>query len=286
MNKAVVITGVSSGIGEACAKLFVEQGFLVFGSVRNVEDGARLKGLLGERFTALTFDIVDAEAVGRAADFVQLKLGGETLFGLVNNAGMTSVGPLMHLPPDELLRTLHINTVGALIVTQAFLPMLGAMAAPTKRPGRIINISSVGGRIVAPFAASYQASKHAIEALSDGLRRELLIYGIEVVVIEPGSTVTAIWDKSDGSLERYRATDFGPAFERFLDLFGRLGRKGYPPRRIAEVVHRALTVRRPRTRYPVVPGAFLNWIVPRALPDRWLDIGMARAIGLKRINKD
>jgi hypothetical protein len=281
---AVVVTGVSSGIGRAVAEDLVGRGFRVFGSVRRDADAEALRNALGAGFEALRFDVTDEAAVRREAARVRELLGGEPLAGVVNNAGMTSGGPLMHQPAAEILETFRVNALSAVVVSQAFLPLLGARRGFTGRPGRIVNISSVGGRIVAPFAAAYQGAKHALEAYSDALRRELLVYGIDVVVIQPGSTRTTIWDKTrDIDMAPYRDTDFAEPLERFLRYSLDLGSRGYPPERVARVVHTALTARAPRARYAVVPGRLLNWDLPRALPDRWLDRVMARAFGLRRL---
>jgi len=283
-QRAVVVTGVSTGIGRAVAEDLVQRGFRVFGSVRKAADAERLARELGHGFTPLTFDVVDEAAVGKAAAFVKTQLAGSPLYGLVNNAGMPSGGPLMHQPPSELLEVLRVNTVGTLIVTQAFLPLLGAERGFRGQPGRIVNISSVGGRLVAPFAGAYQASKHALEALSDALRRELMIYGIDLVVIEPGAVVTPIWDKAEQiDASRYDNTDYVEPMKRFFTWFITAGRDGLPPARIARTVHTALTAPRPRARYVVLKGRLLNWTLPRSLPDRWVDRFMARAIGLRRL---
>jgi NAD(P)-dependent dehydrogenase (short-subunit alcohol dehydrogenase family) len=180
---------------------------------------------------------------------------------------------------------LRVNAVGVVTVTQAFLPLLGARRVFQGRPGRIVNISSVGGRLVVPFVGAYQASKHALEAFSDAMRRELMIYGIDVVVIEPGAVVTPIWDKAqeiDSGL--YARTDYADALERFARKFVETGRAGLPPSRVAETVHLALTARRPRARYAVVRNRLANWDLPRAMPDRLLDRIIARQLGLKRLS--
>jgi len=283
-KRAVVVTGASTGIGRAIVDELLRQGFQVFGSVRKAADAERLAHELGANFTPLQFDVTDEAAVARAAALVKQTLAGRALFGLVNNAGMPSGGPLMHQPPAELTEILQVNTVGQLIVTQAFLPMLGAERGFSGQPGRIVNISSVGGRLVAPFAGAYQASKHALEALSDALRRELMIYGIDVVVIEPGAVITPIWDKAEAiDTTRYANTDYAPAMKRFYDWFFTTGRSGLPASRIGELTCRALTAPQPRARYVILRRKFFNWTIPRNLPDRWLDRIMARSIGLNRL---
>ncbi len=167
----VVVTGVSSGIGHAITVDLTEQGYHVFGSVRTQEDADRVQAEFGERFMPLIFDVTDGDAVRRAADQVTAVAGEIGLAGLVNNAGIAVGGPLMHLPIDEMRRQLEVNVVGVLQVTQAFLPLLGAQPDPPFESGRIVNISSVSGHIAYPFMGPYAASKHALEAMTDSLRR-------------------------------------------------------------------------------------------------------------------
>lgn len=281
--RSVVITGVSTGIGHAAAKELVSKGFQVFGSVRKPDDGAVLKSELGAQFVPLIFDVTDRGAVASAADQVRDALGGEPLFGLVNNAGLAVPGPLMHTDPDSFEYQLAVNTVAPVTVTNAFLPLLGARLPVSDRPGRIVNISSVAGRMTTAFNGQYAASKHALEALSDAYRRELMIYGIDVVVIQPGPVKTAIWDKIDRSqLEHYRKTDYGPALDRLLAELEKRVSSALPVERISELVLKALTHPKPASRYVATPGYLTNWLLPRLLPDRIVDSIMARRLGLRR----
>jgi NAD(P)-dependent dehydrogenase (short-subunit alcohol dehydrogenase family) len=282
MERAVVVTGASTGIGRACAEALAGAGIHVFAGVRREEDAAALRTSLGAACTPLLFDVTDDAAVAAAAAKVREALGGETLFGLVNNAGMALPGPLMHQKLDEFRRQFEVNLVGALRVTQAFLPLLGARMPPPKRPGRIVNISSVTGRIAPPFAGAYSASKHALEGLSDSLRRELLLYGIDVIVIEPGAVITPIWDKAENAnLSAYRGTDYWPILESAKAEFIAEGREGLPPEAIGAAVLRVLTQKHPPARRTLVRGRLLNWSLPRSLPARLLDRLIAWRIGLK-----
>ncbi len=281
--RSIVVTGASTGIGLATARLLVEKGFRVFGSVRKEEDGARLRAELGEALTPLRFDVTDAEAVGQAAREVGEQIGGETLFGLVNNAGISVPGPLAYLPLDDFRRQLEVNLVAVLSVTQAFLPLLGTDPARTGKPGRIVNISSVGGKMAGPFIGAYHASKFGLEGLSESLRRELILYGIDLIVVGPGAIATPIWDKAENTdPSRYAATDYGPALIRFREYALRMGRKGLPPERVAQVIYTALTTRRPRVRYAVVAPALTTALLPALLPKRTLDKLVARQFGLEK----
>jgi len=280
VRRHVVVTGASTGIGHAVARVLVDHETHVFGSVRRADDAARLRAELGERFTPLTFDVTDPPAIHAAVPIVADALEGHTLFGLVNNAGIAIGGPLIHQPLDQVRRHLEVNTLGALAATQAFAPLLGTDRARTGKPGRIVNISSVAGRISAPFLGAYAASKRALEGMSHSLRRELMLYGIDVIIVNPGSVVTPIWDKAeaiDGSA--YAATEYAPFLDRFLRAALKSGRSGLPAEAVGDVVWKALTDAKPRTFYPILRRRLLNWTIPLALPARLIDRVIARRLG-------
>lgn len=284
-KRAVVITGASTGIGEACVRLLVEKDFLVFGSVRTAADAERLKAQFGENYAPLFFDVTDGDAVARAAVAVEDRLQGETLAGLVNNAGMAVAGPLLHVPVEELRRQLEVNVIGQLRVTQAFAPLLGARAYQGE-PGRIVNMSSVAGRMVGPLMGPYSASKFALEAMSDALRRELAVYGIEVVVIEPGMIATPIWDKADSSaFDAFDRTIYGPAARRVQKWAVDQGRTAVGPELVAEAVHRALVGSRPPLRILVLGSGAFHYYAQLLIPPRLMDWLMARHFGFDKIRR-
>ena len=284
--KQVVITGSSTGIGRAAAQELAAHGYHVFGSVRREADAAELQAQLGQRFTPLLFDVTDEAAIKAAAGRVTDALAGQGLCGLVNNAGVGGGGPLMHQPLAEVRRMFEINVLGALAVTQAFLPLLGARRPQPQPIGRIVNVSSVGGKITPPFLGAYSASKHALEAMSNALRRELSIYGIDVIVIEPGSVKTAIWDKAEqeGFAGKYADTAYGPIAAGFEKAFISQGRAGIGPEVVAGVIRRALESPHPKTRYALPDDPIQGWLLPRLLPDRWLDRIIAARLGLQPQN--
>ena len=182
--RSVVVTGTSTGIGWGTTKVLIARGFRVFGSVRKKADAERLSAEFGAAFVPLVFDVTDEDAVGSAAARVGDALAGGKLFGLVNNAGVAVAGPLLELPLDEFRHQIDINLTGVVITTKAFGPLLGTDRALTGPPGRIVSISSVGGKNAVPFLS---ASKFALEGLSEGLRRELLPFGIDVIVVATGT---------------------------------------------------------------------------------------------------
>ena len=279
--KSVIVTGVSSGIGYGVAKELIGRGYRVFGSVRREADAARLEAELGERFAPLVFDVTDREAVLRAAEEVGGVLGTGGLAGLVNNAGVAIAGPLMHQPLEEARAHFEVNVVGLISTTQAFLPLLGAKRPRTHPPGRIINISSVGGRIASPFIAAYAGTKHAVEGVSDSLRRELLPYGIDIIVIRPGAVKTEIWGKAaESGVEAYADTDYAEPLANFEEYAMNLAKGGYSPEELGKRVANVFEARRPKTRYAIVPGRLTGWTIPILLPDRLLDRFIGRSIGL------
>lgn len=280
--QSVVVTGVSTGIGWAITKVLLQHDFRVFGSVRKPQDAERLSKEFGERFIPLLFDVTDEKAVQAAAQQVRAQLAGGTLSGLVNNAGIAVPGPLIHLATDGFRRQLEVNLVSVLIVTKAFVPLLGADRALGGKPGRIVNISSTGGKQGGPFVGAYSTSKHGLEGFSESLRRELMLYGIDVIIVAPGSVATPIWDKAEqADIAAYENTDYAQSIRRVLEYALRNGRSGLPPEKIGEVVLRALTTPRPRVRYAVAPGSFISRWLPELLPRRLVDRFIAGYLGFK-----
>jgi NAD(P)-dependent dehydrogenase (short-subunit alcohol dehydrogenase family) len=279
-TKSVVVTGVSTGIGWGAVKVLVGKGFHVFGSVRKQADADRLKTEFGASFSPLLFDVTDEAAVRAGARLVEAALDGATLAGLVNNAGIAVAGPLLYLPVDEWRQQLEVNLTGVVIATQAFAPLLGAGGAPVKDPGRIVNISSVGGRNANPFMAPYCTTKFGLEGMSESLRRELLPFGVDVVVVAPGAVATPIWDKADQTdVARYANTVYAPALERLRQYMLSIGKSGLPPEKIGEAIHTALTASTPKVRYVVSPSP-MQVLMTEILPKRTLDRITGKRLGL------
>jgi NAD(P)-dependent dehydrogenase (short-subunit alcohol dehydrogenase family) len=278
--RSIVVTGASSGIGWATAKLLLARGFRVFGSVRRQIDADRLKRDFGTHFIPLLFDITNGPAVLSAAGEVRVSLGGEKLFGLVNNAGIAVAGPVLELAPDDFRRQMDVNLMGPMIAAQAFGPLLGADPSLKGPAGRIIMVSSVAGKTGNPLMAAYSASKHALEGLSESLRREMMLFGIDVVIIAPGAVKTPIWKKAEQvDLSGYRHSPFFPALERVRHVMLRLEQDGLPAERIAEVIAEGLTSKHPKVRYQITPDPMRHLIVS-ILPKRMVDRIIARRLGL------
>jgi len=189
---------------------------------------------------------------------------------------------MLYLDIDELRHQLEVNVTGQMIVTQAFAPLLGADRSRVGAPGRIVMITSVGGRNANPFTGPYNASKFALEGLSESLRRELMIFGIDVIVVAPGAVATPIWDKAEQiDTSRYGNTAYAASLNKVKTYMLELGRKGLPPEKIGEAVYRALNAKKPKVRYTVTPDALQNLMVNR-LPKRMVDNMVARRLGLKK----
>ena len=277
---AVVVTGVSTGIGNGTLRELIRAGYQVFGSVRRREDADRLAKEFGPAYVPLIFDVTDAAAVVKGADAVRRALGDRKLSGLVNNAGVAVPGPLLEIAVSDFRRQIEANLVSVLSVTQAFFPFLRTIS-DGKRPGRILNVSSAAGHFALPFLGPYAASKHGIEGLSDSLRRECMLYGIDVVVIDPGSVATSIWTKAEQiDLSVYENSPYKESVKRMRDAMVANGRRGLPPERIGRLVVEILQATRPRARYMIGGVSALVRLSRRVMGTRQVDRVIARNLGL------
>jgi NAD(P)-dependent dehydrogenase (short-subunit alcohol dehydrogenase family) len=273
---SVVVTGASTGIGEATARQLAGLGFDVLAGVRNDDDAERLRG---ERVEPLKLDVTDAASIASARDQTEKATGGR-LAGLVNNAGIAVAAPLEYIPIERLREQLEVNLIGQVAVTQALLPFLRAAR------GRIVNVSSIGGRVALPLAGPYAASKFALEAVSDSLRRELRHLGVDVVVIEPGGIKTPIWKKGNAAADEMLKEVPDEAESLYGDLVNAVRSEtqkiatetGLPPSAVAEVIGTAMTAGKPRTRYIVGRDAKVRAAIAKRVPDRVMDSLIARAL--------
>jgi NAD(P)-dependent dehydrogenase (short-subunit alcohol dehydrogenase family) len=271
-NRNVVITGASSGIGEACAHHLHDRGFRVFAGFRNESDGQRLGSVGSDRLVPLHLDVTKPESIASAMNTVRTTVGDDHLFGLVNNAGVAVGGPLELVPIERLRMQLEVNVIGPVAVTQAFLPLI------RRARGRIVNIGSISGRIASPMVGPYSISKFGLEAFSDSLRRELQPWGIRVVLVDPGAIATPIWKKSIDRTSQVLQTIpeearslYGEKIEQGRATAVKMSEKAIPAVEVARIVHAALTVTRPRTRYMVGREAKMAALLAWLLPDRALD---------------
>ncbi len=284
MNRsdAVVITGVSTGIGLEMAKSLLQRGYRVFGSVRKPQDAQQLSLEFPENFVPLVFDVTDHEAIDQAVSKVSANVGEKGIHALINNSGIAVGGPLLHIDIAKVKYQFDVNVLGLVKCIQAFAPLLGARENHGSSPGRILNISSVAGKIGMPFVAPYVGSKHAVEGISHSLRRELLRWGIDVIIIGPGAIKTPIWAKST-NMEEYHSTEYGDALKKFNNgLVRRSIDAGFTADYVGEYVAKIVEKAKPKTRYALVPQKVTNWIIPRILPDRMIDAFIGKTVKLKK----
>lgn len=282
MTRSVLITGASTGIGEATALHLASKGMTVFAGVRKEADGQALVDRAEGALTPVIVDVADGDSIASCKTEVMAALGDADLDGLVNNAGITVQGLLEYLPLDDLRRQLEVNVTGQLAVTQAFLPTL------RKTKGRIVFVSSIAGRTPSlPFIGPYSASKSALECLADAFRVELRPTGIQVALIEPGSIATPIWDKGDATFEDLVSglpdeakQQYGASMERARKLAAASGRRGIPALKVAVKIEHALTASHAHARYLVGNDARLRAYVESPLPERIRDSLIARTLRL------
>jgi len=268
-----IVTGASSGIGEATALHLRDLGFDVHAGVRRDEDAQRLAGL---GLQPLKLDVTDPDSIAAAAT----SISGRPVAALVNNAGIAVSAPLELVPIDQLRNQMEINFIGQVAVTQALLPALRSAR------GRIVNVSSIGGRIALPLAGPYAASKFALEAATDSLRRELRHLGVKVIAVEPGGVKTPIWDKGSETADSMLAAappDVARLYSGLGESLREEARKiatetGVEPVEVAAVIGKALTSATPRTRYLVGRDAKARAALARVLPDKLFDRLIARAL--------
>jgi NAD(P)-dependent dehydrogenase (short-subunit alcohol dehydrogenase family) len=268
-SKAVLITGCSSGIGHATAEHLVERGWTVYASARRTESIADL----AERgCKTLALDVTDEDSMGAAVAAVEAAEGAVGV--LVNNAGYSQSGALETLPLGRLRAQFETNVFGLVRMCQLVLRGMRRQGW-----GRIVNVSSMGGRLTFPGGGAYHGTKHAVEALSDALRFELRGFGVDVVVIEPGLIKTRFGETAAGSIDAVATggddpyADFNAAVgTATAEVYeGPLARLGGGPETVARVIERAISSRRPRTRYKVTPSARLILAQRRLLSDRAWD---------------
>jgi NAD(P)-dependent dehydrogenase (short-subunit alcohol dehydrogenase family) len=279
--RSALVTGASTGIGWATALRLDREGWRVFAGVRREEDAESLRSEGSERLVPVMLDVTDAAQVAAAAELIGERAGEAGLDGLVNNAGIAVLSPLETIPLDDFRRQIEVNLTGQVAVTQAVLPLV------RRATGRVVFVSSIGGRMALPFGAPYHAAKFGVEAVADCLRQELAPWKIGVAVIEPGSIDTPIWERGERIADEVAARApaaqeelYGKTIERFRAAVRRTAERGIAPEKVARAVAHALTAQRPRTRYLVGADARGQALARRLLPDRAFDWVVARAMRL------
>jgi NAD(P)-dependent dehydrogenase (short-subunit alcohol dehydrogenase family) len=275
--RSVLVTGASTGIGRATALRLDGTGWKVFAGVRKQEDADSLRAEASGRLAPVILDVTDGEQVAAAAELIEREAEGG-LDGLVNNAGVAVPGPLETVPLEDLRHQLEVNLVAYVAVTQAMLPQI------RRAEGRVVFLSSIGGRVAFPFGGPYHASKFATEAIGDVFRQELRPWGLKVSIIEPGSIDTPIWERGRRKAEDVEAKAprtnllYGAALDKFRKVIEDTAERGIPPDKVARAISHALESPRPRSRYlvgldakvqarlkPFIPTALFDRIVARQL---------------------
>ncbi|HET7122081.1 MAG TPA: SDR family oxidoreductase [Solirubrobacterales bacterium] len=277
--RTVLVTGASTGIGRATALRLEGAGWRVFAGVRKATDAEALSEAASARLTPIFLDVTEPEQVAAAAERIENEAGAR-LDGLVNNAGVAIPGPLETIPLEDFRRQLEVNLVAYVAMTQAMLPFI------RRAEGRVVFVSSIGGRVAFPFTGAYHAAKFGTEAIGDVFRQELRPWGLRVSIIEPGSIDTPIWDRGQreaGELEaRAPRTDilYGSAIERFRKVIQDTAERGIPPEKVAKAIAHALESKRPRSRYLVGLDAKVQARLKPLIPTPVFDRIVAHALGI------
>jgi len=251
-EQTVIVTGSSSGIGKDLCRVLVSKGYKVFGTVRSVNDACALSKEIGSGFEPLILDVTIESQVLHARKQVENHLGGIKLCALINNAGVATLGPVEHMPTPEFVAQIDTKVLGTFLCTKTFLPLLGTNRNLKGPAGRIVNISSIlGGKIGSPFMSAYCASKHAVEAFSESLRRELKSYGIKVVIVAPGSISTPIWNtlKNHIGNASFSDTEYHVSFNRVLKSLQQFDKNSLPIGQLSRVILRSIETKNPKIRY-------------------------------------
>ena len=280
-QQTIIITGVSTGIGAASARILADAGYHIIGTVRQIKDADPLVDDLDRNFTPVLLDVTKPEQVADAFKVIeQLLTRTPPLIALVNNAGIALGGPLLYLETVILEKQLQVNLLGVHNVTRVVVPLLKP-TNPTQSAPCIINISSVAGRRVLPFMGPYSASKHALEAYSDALRLELYPHGIKVVIVEPGPVLSAIWNKVPSAEETpFPGTEYEPALIRFNATLKRKAASALPAESIGKLILKILESSNPRNRYVITQQRWLGFEIFRRLPSRFSDWLLRKYFGL------
>lgn len=277
--KNIFITGVSTGIGYDALTSLVSRGYFVIGTVRKSEDADKLKKEFGDKCIILIFDVRDVDKCTAEIKKVIPKLEKEGLFCLINNAGIAIPGPLQHITEDEFEQQMDVNVKSVRRITNMLLPYLGT--DKKYEPGKIINISSVSGLFNSPYNGSYCISKHALESMTDVYRRELAIFGIRVSAIQPGPIKTEIWNKSKGTLDRFKDTVYGELLSSADKMIENAEKSAFDVKVVTDIIINILQSKQPKTKYLIHRKKFLFRMLAFYLPDKLVDKMIAKTLAKK-----
>lgn len=276
-ESVVVVTGSSSGIGKDLCRMLLSKGYKVFGTTRSKSDSITLSKELGSKFSPLILDVTVESQVINAKNEVEKYLAGRNLSALVNNAGVATVGPVEHMSTVDFTKQINAKLLGTFICTKVFLPLLGTDKLRKGPSGRIINISSIlGGKIGVPFMSSYCASKHAVEAFSESLRRELLLHGIKVIIVAPGSISTPIWNtvKNHSDEKSFADTEYNVSFEKMIESLNQLNKNSLPVEKLSRIIIDSIESKNPKLRYSPTNNYYQKFwpLIPRKFMDKLFSI--------------
>ena len=285
-NRAVVVTGVSSGIGAAIAQCLIDQGYTVFGSVRKLEDAESLTTANPELFRPMVFDVRDRESISHAVEAVnyELAISDKPLAAIVNNAGIAQFGPMEHLNDQGFEDTVAVNVFGTRNVTNAFLPLLrltnesNSESNQAKSAGVIVNISSLSGILNTPMNGAYCVSKHAVESIGEIYRRELYATGIDVCAIRSGPIQSEIWAKNIENQSQYKETYYNLMSGNAQKIMQQATTKALPASVIATLVLDVIERRKCRTSYDIGDGSWMAKILSSLMPARLADRLISRTL--------
>lgn len=269
-EKYVLITGVSSGIGNHATHYLIQKGYYVIGSVRKLEDVTKLEAQYPNNFSCLQFDVTNLEEVQQAYLKVSKLLGSNRLQGLVNNAGLAIGGPMELMPEDKFRYQMEVNVFAVRNVTNTFLPLLKGHKKEKIKGGKLIMISSISGIFNTPFNGAYCISKHAMESLAEIYRRELMMYNIDVVSIQPGPIRSKLWEKNLNKYSEYTNTAYGQLMQRSNKIIEKAARNALPAEVVSKLIFKILT-RKTRLAFVVTKNKLSTLFFIKWIPARWVD---------------
>lgn len=284
MAKTVLITGCSTGLGFAAAREFAARGYRVVATVRKQADADRLRSAVSGDLRTTLCDVTNMEQVAALPEFVRRVVDGGVLDGLINNAGhMIAPGPVEFQKLDDIRAQFEVNVFGMMAVTIALLPLLGTGDRERRHAGRILNISSIEGKVASPFIAAYAATKHAIEGFSASLRRELRLFGIKVVIVAPGGIQSEMWRKNPFPVEPLVGTSYENSFRKVNSLLTSMEAESATAEEVAQFLVRVFETPRPKARYSY-SRALMDGAWTTMIPDLWYDAVLGAMFNLKRTN--